>query len=124
MGSAERIERKRDEIEALARGWGKLLARHAFPDGVGLDVDLFLMEEIAVTAARSLVEGVVETMSRDQAEGLGTEHACPGCGKPCHLDHRIRRIQVRGGTASLNEPVAHCSTCRRDFFPSASSLED
>lgn len=124
MAGEQRIERKRREIEELAQGWGKLLAREVFPDGVGLDVDLFTMEEIAVNAAKSLVRGAVETMAGDQSEALGTEHACPSCGKLCHLDHRSRAIQVRGGAADLVEPVAHCSTCRRDFFPSASGAED
>jgi hypothetical protein len=124
MAGEQRIERRRREIEELAEGWGKLLAREMFPDGVGLDVDLFTMEELAVTAAKSLVRGAVETMTGDQAESLGTEHPCPGCGKRCPLDHRSRAIQVRGGTADLVEPVAHCSTCRRDFFPSASGAQD
>jgi hypothetical protein len=124
MGSKERIERKRVEIEELAQQWGKLLAREVFPDGVGLDVDLFMMEEVAVTAAKALVRGVVETMSEEQADGLGSASPCPGCGKSCHLDDRVRPIQVRGGTANLHEPRAHCSTCRRDFFPSASCVED
>ena len=124
MTDAKRLQRNHPEIEELARGWGKLLAREAFPDGVGLDVDLFAMEEIAVTAAKSLVRGAVETMTDDQTQALGTEHPCPGCGKLCQLDHRSRPIQVRGGPAELKEPVAHCSTCRRDFFPSASHLED
>jgi hypothetical protein len=124
MASEQRVERKKLEIEELAKGWGKLVARQAFPNGVGLDVDLFAMEEIACIAARSLVRGAVETMCVDQGESLGTEHPCPGCGKLYHLDHRSRMVQVRGGTACLDEPVAYCSTCRRDFFPSASSAED
>ena len=123
MAGEQRMERKRREIEELAQGWGRLLAREVFPDGVGLDVDLMAMEEIAVTAAKSLVRGAVETMTGDQGAALGTEHPCPGCGQPCPLDHRSRVIQVRGGCAELDEPVAHCSTCRRDFFPSAPSLE-
>jgi len=124
MAGEERIERKRREIEELAEGWGKLLAREAFPDGVGLDVDLFTMEEIAVTAAKSLVRGAVETMAGDQTETLGAEHHCPGCGKLRPLERRSRPIQVRGGPAELPEPAAHCSTCRRDFFPSASGAQD
>jgi hypothetical protein len=124
MAGVERMERKRQEIEELARGWGQLLAREAFPDGVGLDVDLFTMEEIAVTAAKSLVRGAVETMAEDQVETLGGEHACPGCGRPCSLERRSRPIQVRGGPVKLVEPAAHCSTCRRDFFPSASGAQD
>jgi hypothetical protein len=95
MAGERRIERRRREIEELAEGWGKLLAREVFPDGVGLDVDLFTMEELAVTAAKSLVRGAVETMTGDQAESLGTAHPCPGCGKRCPLDHRSRAIQVR-----------------------------
>jgi hypothetical protein len=124
MAGEARIERKRREIEELAQGWGKLLAREAFPDGVGLDVDLLMMEEIAVTAAKSLVRGAIETMAEDQTETLGTERPCPGCGKLCQLDRRSRPIQVRGGPAELKEPAAHCSTCRRDFFPSASGAQD
>jgi hypothetical protein len=55
MAGEQRIERKRREIKELAQGWGKLSAREMLPDGVGLDVDLFAMEETAVIAARSLV---------------------------------------------------------------------
>ena len=124
MAGEERSARKRREIEELARGWGKLLAREVFPDGVGLDVDLFTMEEVAVAAAKSLVRGAVETMTGDQTETLEAEHPCPRCGKMCGVDRRTRAIQVRGGAADLVEPVAHCSTCRRDFFPSASGVED
>jgi hypothetical protein len=124
MADEKRIERKRREIEELARGWGKLLAREAFPEGVGLEVDLFAMEEIAVTAAKHLVRGAIETMTADQSETLGAQCACPECGKLCQLDRRSRPIQVRGGPAELNEPVAHCSTCRRDFFPSTSGAQD
>ncbi|MDN5939760.1 MAG: hypothetical protein L0H83_14010 [Salinisphaera sp.] len=124
MAGEGRSERKRREIEELARGWGKLLAREVFPEGVGLDIDLFTMEELAVTAAKSLVRGAVETMTGDQRETLDAEHPCPSCGKMCRLDRRTRPIQVRGGAADLVEPVAHCSTCRRDFFPTASGVED
>jgi hypothetical protein len=124
MADEKRMDRKRQEIEDLARGWGKLLAREAFPEGVGLDVDLFMMEEIAVTAAKNLVRGAIETMTEDQTQPLGTEQVCPSCGRECQLEFRSRPIQVRGGPAELKEPVAHCSACRRDFFPSASSAED
>jgi hypothetical protein len=71
MTGEERKERKRQEIEELAQGWGKLLAREAFPDGVGLDVDLFTMEEIAVAAAKSLVRGAV--VSPRTVNQLGAE---------------------------------------------------
>lgn len=117
-------DRKLKEIAELARGWGKILAGEAFPDGVGLDVDLFTMEELAVTAAKSLVRGAVETMSARQADDLAESAECPGCGRACRLEHRSRELQVRGGAANITEPAAHCSACRRDFFPSASGAQD
>ncbi len=112
------------EVEELAQGWGRLLAESVFPNGVGLDVDLWTMEEVAATATRALVRGAVEAMTAAQADALGPDHPCPECGRRCRLDHRARSIQVRGGVADLEEPVAYCSTCRRDFFPSASGAED
>lgn len=116
-------ERRLREIECLAKDWGKLLAEQAFPGGVGLDVDLWEMEEIAVRAAKALVGGAIETMTAAQAQTLAGEANCPECGQSCRLDHRPRPIQVRGGSAELQEPAAHCSTCRRDFFPSAARAE-
>jgi hypothetical protein len=118
MGTKERLERKQQEIAQLAEGWGKLVAEHAFPDGVGLDIDLFQMEELAIAAARGLVRGTIETATQRQAECLQAMQACPGCGQECPLERRARSVQVRGGEAELDEPVAHCSACRRDFFPS------
>ena len=123
MADGSDAKRKLREIEQLAKGWGKLLAEQAFPSGVGLDVDLWEMEEVAVCAARALVGGAIETMTAAQAEALAGEANCPECGRACKLDHRPRSIQVRGGRAALDEPAAHCSTCRRDFFPSAARAE-
>lgn len=125
MADKKLSDRKKDEIEALARGWGKLLAEQAYPKGVGLDVDIFMIEEVAVTAAKALVQGAVETATRQQADHFDGQQPCPGCGRLHETKRRARPVQVRGGTtASLDEPVAHCSTCRRDFFPSASGAED
>jgi len=36
----------------------------------------------------------------------------------------VGAIKVRGGEATLEEPVGYCPTCRRDFFPSASGTEN
>jgi len=123
MTSKEARERKLKEIQEVAEGWGKMIAREAFPDGVGLDVTLADMEEYAVAASRALVKGAVESMTATQGEQLGEEAPCPSCGKMCPLERRSRPVVVRGGEADLEEPVGHCPTCRRDFFPSASGIE-
>ena len=38
MASKEARERKLKEIQEIAAGWGKIIAREAFPNGPGLDV--------------------------------------------------------------------------------------
>jgi hypothetical protein len=123
MASKGARERKLKEIQEVAEGWGKMIAREAFPDGPGLDVTLADMEEYAVAAARALVKGAVESMTTTQGEQLGEEAACPVCGTMCPLKRKSRPVVVRGGEAHLDEPVGYCSTCRRDFFPSASGIE-
>jgi hypothetical protein len=113
------------ELKELARGWGKLLAAEAYgPEGPGLDVDLASMEELAVQAARAMVEGSLESLIQQQADRLGEAQTCPECGSVHRLKRRARLFQVRSGQFELEEPVAHCSTCRRDFFPSADGTED
>jgi anaerobic selenocysteine-containing dehydrogenase len=95
------------------------LAREAFPDGPGLDVSLADMEDIVAVATQAVVKGSLETMTDQQAESLGEHADCPTCGTRCELKRKTRDVTVRGGEASLEEPVAHCRRCRRDFFPSA-----
>ena len=119
MATKTLSERKLREIEEIAAGWGKLLARESFPEGPGLDVSLADMEDIVARAGRAIVRGAVETMTIDQAQQLGEQAACPGCGKMCKLKRKPRPVAVRGGRVNLDEPVGHCPTCRRDFFPSA-----
>ena len=119
MSSMKLSEQKLNEIREVAEGWGKLLAHEAFPDGPGLDVSLADMEDIVAVATGAMVKGSVETMTGQQAESLGEEATCPSCGRSCKLKRKPRDLAVRGGKASLDEPLAHCTRCRRDFFPSA-----
>jgi len=119
MASTKLSERKLNEIREVAEGWGRLLAREAFPDGPGLDVSLADMEDIVGVATRAMVKGSVETMTGQQAVSLGEQADCPTCGKTCQVEQKTRDVIVRGGDASLEEPKAHCTRCRRDFFPSA-----
>jgi hypothetical protein len=124
MASTKLSDAKLRELAELAAGWGKLLAREAFPHKPGMDVTLADMEEVAIVAARAIVGGAVSTMAEEQAQSLDAQQPCPSCGKLCEVHRKPRTVAVRGGTAELHEPVAHCSTCRRDFFPSASCVAD
>lgn len=124
MSFAKSDARKRAEIEDLARHWGELLAREAYPQGAGLDVSLADMEEMVACATKAIVQGAIGKLTEDQAELLDERQPCPTCGKACQVRRKSRTVAVRGGSAELDEPLAHCSKCRRDFFPSARRLED
>lgn len=110
-------------IQECAKNWGKIVASRAFgPDGPGLDVDLAAMEEVAVAAARGLTQATVEQLLGQQAQRLPEQPACPTCGRLCPITHETRELLIRGGAIEHREPVCHCPTCRRDFFPSASGV--
>ena len=124
MAGMKTRERKVKEIQEIAASWGKIIAQEAFPNGPGMEVTLADMEELAMAASRALVQGAVEAMTGSQREQFGVEAPCPSCGKMCPLKTVPRPMVVRGGGATLNEPVGHCPKCRRDFFPAASGAED
>ena len=106
------------ELRTLARQWGKILARRAFGDaGPGRDVDLDAMEQVAQAAAEGITEGTLQTCLEQQAQRLGPQQPCPGCGRDCTLHRQTRPLAVRGGRIDQSEPVASCPDCRRDFFP-------
>lgn len=105
-------------VKDLAKGWGRIVARSAYGEsGPGLDVDFDEMEQIAAAATAGLVEGTLEQLTQRQAERLPDELPCPACQKQCPVKKRLRQVVTRGATITLQEPVAHCPACRRDFFP-------
>ena len=115
--SAEQLQ----EIQQLAAGWGKIIARRVFGEaGPGTDVDFMALEQIAAAAARGLTEGTLATLLSQQAQPLrGTQRPCPACGQLCPVGYEQRPLTVQGGQLTLDEPVCHCPACRRDFFPPA-----
>jgi hypothetical protein len=125
MGARKATAEDLKRIEELAKRWGKIIVReHWGEQGPGLDVDLTQMEDVGVAAMRGLLAGTLESATQQQASQLGEQQACPKCGKMCPLKHEERPIAVRGGGSfEHHEPKAHCSACRRDFFPSASAFE-
>jgi hypothetical protein len=111
-------------ITRLAKQWGKIVVRQAFGDkGPGLDVDLTQMEEMAYAAAQGLTAGALEVATTQQREQLGEQQPCPTCSRMCMVTLEERPIDVKGGAFELREPKCYCSTCRRAFFPSASTAQ-
>jgi len=111
-------------VQRLAKHWGKIVVKQAFGEqGPGLDVDFAQMEEVAAAAARGLTEGALEAATVQQGRLLGEKQPCPQCGRLCGVGDAQRLLRAKGGVVPLREPKCHCSTCRRDFFPSASGVE-
>lgn len=48
-----------------------------------------------------------------------TQADCPTCEKACGVRTETRQVLSEDGPVELIENVAHCTRCRRDFFPSA-----
>jgi len=108
-----------DELRGLAYGWGKIVTRRAYgEDGPGLDLDFDSIESLAVDMGQAVIKGTIEEVLRTQLQRLGNRQPCPTCARDCPVTTAPRTIQVRGGAVDYDEPMCHCPTCRRDFFPS------
>jgi hypothetical protein len=112
------------QIQELAAGWGKIIAKRAFGEqGPGLDADLSALEAVAAAAARGLTQGTLTTLLQQQAQTLGSQQPCPACGTLCPITSEARPLHVQGGQAiTYDEPLGHCPACRRDFFPPPTRL--
>jgi hypothetical protein len=54
---------KLQEIQKLAAGWGKIIARRVFGEpGPGTEIDFQTLEQVAAVAARGLTEGTLATL--------------------------------------------------------------
>ena len=114
--SAEKLQ----QIRELAAGWGKIVARRAGADSnPDAPLDFEAMEQIAQAAVAGLTEGTLDSLLQRPTQGLAPEQPCPGCGRLCLVTSEDRPLIVKGAVLTFHEPICHCETCRRDFFPPA-----
>jgi hypothetical protein len=59
--------------------------------------------------------GAIASQAADTAK-------CPECGTRCQLERTERDLTSVDGTPTVEEPVGHCPTCRRGFFPPPGSV--
>jgi hypothetical protein len=106
------------EVRELAREWGKIVSRRAFgAGGPDATIDFHTMEALAAAAAQGVTEGTLDTLLHQQAGTLDPQHPCPGCGTLCPVETEERPLTVPHAKVSYQEPVCHCPSCRKDFFP-------
>jgi hypothetical protein len=106
------------ELRDSAKEWGKIVSRRMFGEG-GPDatVDFQTMEQVAAAAAAGLTEGTLSHLLQKQAATLDAQHPCPACGTLCPVGSEDRPIVAPHAKLTYKEPVCHCPSCRKDFFP-------
>jgi len=114
----------REELAArLAGELAEFFSEEVYgPDGPELDSDMDEFEDLAVLAARAAFDAVIARALVRQNRKLPSELPCPKCQRECLVKFEERTIHGRMGSATIQEPVCHCSVCDRDFFPSAGSI--
>jgi hypothetical protein len=84
------------------------------------------IEEFGHEVGRMLGRAVDQQLTSQHAEQFQGGSSCPTCQLACELTPTPveREIQTSDGAVPIREPVCRCSVCNRDFFPSASRIED
>ena len=131
MGMDSRNEMERSMLSPQARQRFEqlvaLLAEERYgPDGPPIDTTFAEIEQFGHQAGRMLGRSLDEHLTDQHAEHF-QEASCPTCAGYDESDvarKKPRPLQTLDGTIPLAEPVCHCPTCDRDFFPSAERTGD
>ena len=86
------------------------------------DVRFHVLEAAGHALGRAVAQATTERLALARAERLCGPQPCPTCSALSPLVYQERPLETLDGPIELPEPVCHCSTCRRDFFPSASRI--
>ena len=116
----EEAKKKFEECVAAfaACGFGK--------DGPPKDTTFAEIEEFGHEVGRMLARALEARLAAQHALHFHHDAPCPCCGTLCPVEETPlkRGLQTTDGEVPLFEPFCHCSVCNRDFFPSASRIED
>lgn len=92
------------------------------PELLHEDVRFSALESAGHMLGRAVAQITTERLAFARAERMTGPQPCPVCRRQCPLAYRDRDLETIDGPIELPEPVCHCSACRRDFFPSASTV--
>lgn len=76
-----------------------------------------VIENRAHELGRQLSRKVQTLQMATLAGGQDAIARCPGCGTRCQTVRKKRSVTSIDGPLKIEEPIGHCPTCRRDFFP-------
>ena len=96
------------------------------PEGPPKNTTFAEIEEFGHEVGRMLGGAVDPQLTSRHAEQFQQAATCPTCQTMCEPKPTPVewQIQTSDGLVLNREPVCRCSVCSRDFFPSASGVED
>jgi hypothetical protein len=117
---SDEAQKKFDECVAA------LTALRYGSEGPPKDTTFAEIEAFGHEVGRMLGRAVDQQLTSQHAEQFQDESTCPTCQLACEPKPTPveREIQTSDGPVPIHEPVCRCSVCNRDFFPSASRVED
>ena len=116
----DETQKKFDECVAA------LTALRYGPEGPPRNTTFAEIEQFGHEVGRMLGRAVDQELTNQHAERFQTTSTCPTCQTVCDPKPTPvkRKLQTSDGPVPIHEPVCRCSVCNRDFFPSASGVED
>lgn len=122
MAVVQLTSTQQQALRELAHQWGAIIARRTADGSDVAAADFATLEDVAHLVGQAMAEGTLEALLARHSAGV-TRAACPACGQEAPVQQESRPVVFRGGgTAQYAEPVAHCPSCRRDFFPLATEV--
>jgi len=71
---------------------------------------------------RRLSQAIQREAMLHAASQCGDTAECPTCGENCPVEVKCRTINSVDGPSEIGEPVCHCRSCDREFFPQREAL--
>ena len=114
-------ETREEKRKRLLNELAEFMIEEQVEQGVFLETPHFsIIERQAITLGRELSRQAQERGAREVAANCDSQVPCPTCQSICPVEPGTRPVTSLDGPMELTEMVAHCHTCRRSFFPSAS----
>ena len=116
----DKTQKLKEKLERLLRDTAEAAAElQAAERGAGKPVHFSQIEAAAHRVGSQLSCRIQERTARELAADMPQEAPCPTCEALCRLKIERRTVRSTDGPLDLWELHAHCTRCRRDFFPSA-----
>lgn len=115
----------REEFRVRLGQMARQLARELYPNGLPRDTKFSELETSAGALGDEMARQLIALHVQEQADDWPEDELgeCPVCGGAARkAPDEPRVLTTTRGDVAWKERVAHCSRCRRAFFPSGPSV--